>query len=162
MIERFAVQAEDVAGIATRVRELVPEAASVHDIVAGIIASVREGGHPALIAHERRFGGGTVPLRVPDDELRAALAALDPEVRAGLELARANVARVAARLARARLRRRARAGAPRPPARAARAPRGHLRPGRPLSLPVLGRDGRRDRAGGRRRARSPWPRPRTT
>jgi histidinol dehydrogenase len=96
VIERFAVQAEDVAGIATRVRELVPEAASVHDIVAGIIASVREGGHPALIAHERRFGGGAVPLRVPDDELRAALAALDPEVRAGLELARANVARVAA------------------------------------------------------------------
>ena len=96
MIERFAVKAEDVAGIAARDPRAGPGAASVHDVVAGIIASVREGGHAALIAHERRFGGGDgAACACATDELRAALAALDPDVRAGLELARANVARVA-------------------------------------------------------------------
>jgi histidinol dehydrogenase len=95
VIDRFAVKAQDVPGIARRIRELVREPASVHDVVAGIIASVREGGHAALIAHERRFGGGDLPVRVGADELAAALAALDPAVRAGLELARANVACVA-------------------------------------------------------------------
>ena len=95
MIDRFAIVADDAAAMAARVRTLVPEPAAVHDVVAGIIASVREGGHPALIAHERRFGGAEAPLRVPAEELSAALAALDPDVRAGLELARANVRRVA-------------------------------------------------------------------
>ena len=95
MIDRFGIVADDAAAMAARVRTLVPEPAAVHDVVAGIIASVREGGHPALIAHERRFGGAEAPLRVPDEELSAALAALDPDVRAGLELARVNVRRVA-------------------------------------------------------------------
>ncbi len=95
MIDRFAIVADDAAAMAARVRTLVPEPAAVHDVVAGIIASVREGGHPALIAHERRFGGAEAPLRVPAEELSAALAALDPDVRAGLELARTNVRRVA-------------------------------------------------------------------
>jgi histidinol dehydrogenase len=95
MIERFAVGPEDVAAAAARVRALVPERADVHDVVAGIIASVREGGHAALIEHERRFGAGDAPLRVPQDELHAALAALDPAVRDALELARVNVRAVA-------------------------------------------------------------------
>jgi histidinol dehydrogenase len=95
MIERLAVSAGDAAAIAAHVRGYVPAPGSVADRVAGIVASVREGGDAALLAHERRFGGADGPLRVPDGELRSALEQLDPDVRAGLELACANVARVA-------------------------------------------------------------------
>ena len=94
MIERLAVSTEDAASIAAHVRGFVPAPGSVADRVAGIIESVREGGDAALQAHERRFAA-TAPLRVSDDELRAALDAVDPAVRAGLEVARTNVARVA-------------------------------------------------------------------
>ena len=95
MIERLAVSAEDAASIAGHVRGYLPAPGSVADRVAGIIESVREGGDAALLAHERRFGGTDGALRVPDEELRAALDGLDPAVREGLELARANVALVA-------------------------------------------------------------------
>jgi histidinol dehydrogenase len=96
MIERLAVSIEGAESIAAHVRGYIPAPGSVGDRVAGILASVREGGDAQLLAHERRFGGGAEPLRVPADELEAALAALDPAVRAGLELARENVGRVAA------------------------------------------------------------------
>ena len=96
MLDRLAVRAADAAGTAAQVRSLVPAPASVSEVVAGIVASVREGGDAALAEHERRFGGDESPRRVPGDELAAALDALDPAVRAGLELARANVAHVAA------------------------------------------------------------------
>ena len=96
MLDRLAVRAADAAGTAAQVRSLVPAPASVSEVVAGIVASVREGGDAALAEHERRFGGDEAPRRVPGDELAAALDALDPAVRAGLELARANVAHVAA------------------------------------------------------------------
>jgi histidinol dehydrogenase len=95
VLERLAASSADAAGMAARVRALVPAPASVSEVVAGIIASVQEGGDAALLEHERRFGGGEGPLRVPDDELAAALDALEPAVRAGLELARENVGRVA-------------------------------------------------------------------
>jgi histidinol dehydrogenase len=94
MIERLAVSTADAAAIAAHVRGFVPASGSVADRVAGIVESVREGGDAALLAHERRFGA-TAPLRVSEEELQGALDALDPAVRAGLELARANVARVA-------------------------------------------------------------------
>jgi histidinol dehydrogenase len=94
MLERLAVVAADVEEVAGQVRGFVPEPAAIAEVVAGIVASVREGGDKALLEHERRFGGGA-PLRVGDDELAAALDALDPAVREGLELARANVGRVA-------------------------------------------------------------------
>jgi histidinol dehydrogenase len=96
VVERLAVAVEDAEAIARHVRGYVPAPAAVHEVVAGILASVEEGGDDALLMHERRFGGGgEEPLRVPDDELRAALDALDPAVRAGLELARDNVRAVA-------------------------------------------------------------------
>ncbi len=95
MIERLAVVAEDAAGVAVDVRGLVPAPASVGDSVAGIIASIRDAGDDALLMHERRFGEVSGPLRVPEAELVAALEALDPAVRAGLELAADNVRRVA-------------------------------------------------------------------
>ena len=95
MIERVAVVQEDAAGVAADVRGLVPAPGSVADTVGGIIASIRDAGDDALLMHERRFGIVDAPIRVPDEELRAALEALDPAVRAGLELAIGNVRRVA-------------------------------------------------------------------
>src|SRR6185436_9156896 len=95
MVDRLAVVAEDVADVAGQVRGMVQAPASVHEVVAGIIASVEEGGDDALLMHERRFGGGDRALRVPERELEAALAALDADVRRGLELALANVRAVA-------------------------------------------------------------------
>jgi len=97
VVERVSVSAGDAAAIAGRVRALVPAPASVADAVAEIVESVRAGGDRALLEHERFFAPAGEPpaLRVPDSELLAALDALDPDVRAGLELARENVALVA-------------------------------------------------------------------
>src|SRR3954470_20324715 len=98
----------DAAAGAAEVRALVPAAASVAAEVREIVESVREGGDAAALEWERRFGGGegaggvghdatgAGALRVPSASLRAALEALDPVVRAGLELAIANVSAVAA------------------------------------------------------------------
>jgi histidinol dehydrogenase len=103
MVERLAVGPGDAERMAAHVRGYIPAPGSVADRVAGILESVREGGDHQLLAHERRFAaargeaaGEPGPLRVPGDELRAALDALDPAVRAGLELASANVGRIAA------------------------------------------------------------------
>ena len=107
MLERLAVSAAEAPETAARVRALVRAPASVAEVVAGIVASVREGGDAALIEHEQRFGGGqgeaaeapaaeAGTLRVSAGELQAALDALEPAVRDGLELALANVSRVAA------------------------------------------------------------------
>ena len=95
-------------------RALVAPGASVADDVREIVAAVRAGGDGAVLALERRFGGGeaqaggeasgrdragsargTKPLRVAPEELAAALERLDPDVRRGLEVAAANVRRVA-------------------------------------------------------------------
>jgi histidinol dehydrogenase len=86
----------DAAAVAAEVRGLVPAGESVADAVREIVESVREGGDAALLEWERRFGTGDGPLRVPPDALSAALDALDPAVRAGLEVAVANVEAVAA------------------------------------------------------------------
>ncbi len=85
------------AAAAARVRAMVPPGASVAAAVREIVESVRARGDAAVLELERRFGAPPdVGLRVPASELAAALEALDPEVRAGLEVARANVAAVAA------------------------------------------------------------------
>jgi histidinol dehydrogenase len=66
--------------------------------VAEIIAEVRAAGDEALIAYTRRFDTGGAepgPIRVPEAALDAAADGLSPELRAGLELAIANVSRVA-------------------------------------------------------------------
>jgi histidinol dehydrogenase len=80
---------------AARVRALVPAPASVAGAVGEIVAGVRDRGDAAVLEIEQRFGGGARPLRVTHDELGAALVALDGDVRAGLEVAIANVAAVA-------------------------------------------------------------------
>jgi histidinol dehydrogenase len=93
--ERLRCTLADAAEAAARVRALVPPGASVADDVREIVAAVRAGGDEALIALERRFGGGERPLRVAPGELAAALAGLDGDVRRGLEVAVRNVRRVA-------------------------------------------------------------------
>ena len=93
--ERLRCGVADAAEAAARVRALVPPGASVADDVREIVAAVRAGGDGALIALEQRFGGGGEPLRVAPEELATALAGLDPDVRRGLEVAVANVRRVA-------------------------------------------------------------------
>lgn len=95
--ERIELDGDPAAAVA-RIRAAVTDSSAVRDDVAVVIASVRDGGDAALLAHVRRFetgGADPAPLRVGSDELRAALHALDPDVRAGLEVARANVGAVA-------------------------------------------------------------------
>jgi len=91
---RHSCTVENAAEVAAQVRATVPTPASVADDVAAIVAHVRERGDEALQMYERQFGNDT-PGLVPRGELAAALDALDPEVRAGLKLAAANVRAVA-------------------------------------------------------------------
>jgi histidinol dehydrogenase len=93
--ERLRCDVAGAAAAAARVRALVPPPASVADGVAEIVAAVRARGDAAVLEYERRFGGGERPLRVTPEELGAALGALDGDVRAGLEVAIANVRAVA-------------------------------------------------------------------
>jgi histidinol dehydrogenase len=93
--DRLTCTLATAADCAARVRARVPQGASVADPVREIVAEVREEGDEALLRHERRFGGGEKPLQVPLHELDAALAGLDRDVRAGLEVAIANVRTVA-------------------------------------------------------------------
>jgi len=86
-VERFALG--DPAEVAARVRSLAPGPASVADAVAAIVADVRARGDGALTEYVRRFDGYEGPLRVE------AAGRIDPDVRAGLELAIANVRAVA-------------------------------------------------------------------
>jgi histidinol dehydrogenase len=88
----------DAATLARELRELVPAPESVSETVAEIIARVRVSGDDALRYYTREFdtrGATPASLVVPDAELDTALERLDDDIRAGLELAIANVARVA-------------------------------------------------------------------
>ncbi|HEV7807655.1 MAG TPA: histidinol dehydrogenase [Solirubrobacteraceae bacterium] len=95
-LERLEVGSDPVA-TAAQVRALAPAPRSVSAAVAEIVGTVRAGGDRALHELVARFDtGGAAPppsLRVAPEELDPAL--LDDDVRAGLELAIANVALVA-------------------------------------------------------------------
>ncbi|MEY2442978.1 MAG: histidinol dehydrogenase [bacterium] len=95
-LERVEVGSDPV-GAAAQVRALAPAPQSVSEAVAEIVAAVRDGGDRALRELVARFdtGGAEPPhsLRVKPEELDAGLLADD--VRAGLEIAIANVALVA-------------------------------------------------------------------
>jgi histidinol dehydrogenase len=93
-VERLSAGA-DPAAAAARVHALVPGGESVAAAVREIVAAVRDGGDAALLDYVERFDRAAGPLRAGDDELRAALAALDPDVRAGLEVGIENVRAVA-------------------------------------------------------------------
>ncbi len=89
--ERLTAGSSTVADI----RALVPGAADVTDQVAAIIADIDARGDAALAEYTARFDESPAPhVRVTASELGAALDALDPAVRSGLEVAIANVASV--------------------------------------------------------------------
>jgi histidinol dehydrogenase len=96
--ERVEVGGDPVAA-AARVRALAPAPASVRDDVAQIVGAVRDGRDRALRELVARFDAGGAPpnegrsLRLAPEELDVEL--LDDDVRAGLEVAIANVALVA-------------------------------------------------------------------
>jgi histidinol dehydrogenase len=94
--ERVEIGSDPVAA-AARVRALAPEPHSVRSAIAEIVSDVRLGGDASLRALVARYdlGGADPPasLRVAPEELDAGLLADD--VRAGLEVAIANVALVA-------------------------------------------------------------------
>jgi histidinol dehydrogenase len=92
-VERFSLSDPDSA--AARVHSLAPGRASVAEDVREIVETVREEGDVALRRYVERFDGVAGPIAVSPDELRAALDALDPAVRAGLETAIVNVRAVA-------------------------------------------------------------------
>jgi len=78
------------------IRALVPQSPSVAAAVAEIIEAVVAEGDAALSRYTARFDvDPPPPARVAAEELAHALAVLDPAVRAGLEVAIANVAEVA-------------------------------------------------------------------
>jgi histidinol dehydrogenase len=89
---------EAASAVAAELRSLVPDGGSVASAVAVIVADVRAGGDAAVLRytqlHDTR-GATPLPLRVTEDELAAAHAGLDPAVSAGIDLALANVGRVA-------------------------------------------------------------------
>ena len=93
--ERISCDVSSAPAAVARVRRMIPEPASVADAVREIVATVAAGGDAAVLDYERRFGGSGDPLRVDDDELAAAVAALPGDVRSGLEMAIANVGEVA-------------------------------------------------------------------
>ena len=87
-----ARQAPDGAAL----QALVGIEAQVAEDVAAIVAAVRDGGDAALAGYVERFDRtGGLALRVSAEELDAAVEALEPAVRAGLEVAIANVGTVA-------------------------------------------------------------------
>ena len=95
-LERIEVGGDAIAA-AARVRALAPAPDAVSDAVAEIVAAVRDGGDGALRELVARFDTGGAPppqsLRTAPEELDPAL--LEASVRAGLEVAIANVALVA-------------------------------------------------------------------
>jgi histidinol dehydrogenase len=93
-VERLSVGG-DPAATADRVHALAPGAESVTGTVREIIDDVRAHGDVALRRYVARFDRVEGELRVGADELAAALGALDPAVRAGLEVGIANVRAVA-------------------------------------------------------------------
>jgi len=93
-VERWALG--DPEETAARARALTAAGADVRDAVAEIVADVRQRGDEALDEYVERFDATAgAPLRVAPHELDAAAADLRPDVRAGLEIAMANVAAVA-------------------------------------------------------------------
>jgi len=86
------------AGVAARVRALVPGVQSVAEDVRRILASVRAEGDAAVLRLTEQLdlaGGSARPLRVGAGELDEAIKGMPREVIAGLQVAIANVSEVA-------------------------------------------------------------------
>jgi histidinol dehydrogenase len=96
---RTLPNAASAAALAVDLRALVPAGASLAEPVAAILADVAARGDAAVVELTRAHdtgGAEPLPLRVTDAELDAALAALNPEVRAALDVAEQSIGVVAA------------------------------------------------------------------
>lgn len=80
---------------AEALRALIPGGASVRPQVEEIVEAVRREGDVALLRYVERFDSGAAPLRVSAEAIDRAGVQLRGDVRAGLEMAMANVAAVA-------------------------------------------------------------------
>jgi histidinol dehydrogenase len=88
----------DPAALVAELRALVPSTSDVAEAVVKIVLDVRHNGDEALERYRRELDAGGEdpgPLCVPREEIDAALAGLDPDVRAALKRAAANVRAVA-------------------------------------------------------------------
>jgi histidinol dehydrogenase len=86
-------------GSASEARALAPPPERVEAVVREVLDAVREEGDAAVARYTASWdtdGAAVSPAPVGGDELEAALATLDPKVRAALEVAVANVGAVAA------------------------------------------------------------------
>jgi histidinol dehydrogenase len=89
-------RADDPAALAAEIRAMAPDAPSVAPAVAEIIAAVAAEGDAAVARYTAAFDEDPPPPQtVGGEELGQALATLEADVRAGLEVAIANVAEVA-------------------------------------------------------------------
>jgi histidinol dehydrogenase len=94
------VKVNDLGGAASAadVRALTPDPRDIEEDVRGILAEVRRDGDAALARLTERFDGVAVPvgeLRVPAEEIEAAVEAVDADVLDGLRAAIENVRAVA-------------------------------------------------------------------
>lgn len=88
----------DPAALVAELRGLVPSTSDVADAVVRIVLDVRHHGDEALERYRRELdadGADPGPLCVPQEEIDAAIAGLEPDVRAALDRAVANVRAVA-------------------------------------------------------------------
>jgi histidinol dehydrogenase len=97
--ERFELAGaavEDARRLADQIRALAAAPPEIGDSVREIVAAVRARGDEAVVELTRRFDSPSAlaGLRVPISTTQQSLRALDPAVRAGLELAAENVRRV--------------------------------------------------------------------
>lgn len=95
-VERHRLDGDPAALVASLRGEAAARSEEVAVAVSETIAAVREGGDRALLELGERFDGDRArSLRVDEVEIDRALAELDPELRAALEAAAANVRSVA-------------------------------------------------------------------
>ncbi len=101
LIERVTltnVEQADVKGAVADLRRMIVGVEGIERIVAGIVAGVKAGGDETVLQCTRTFdtnGAAPPPLRVPSEDLDRALEQMPLDVVAGLQVAIANVARVA-------------------------------------------------------------------
>jgi histidinol dehydrogenase len=87
---------QDARGLAKRLRGLQPRLEEVSEAVAEIISEVERGGDSALIAAESRFGAAAPDrLLLGGEEMEAARGQIPAELISAIDLAVANVSRVA-------------------------------------------------------------------
>ena len=90
---KLLVMTGDAPAIVAELRRASPPPPDLESVVRAIIDDVRAHGDDAVRAHTRRLDGADLPERyaIPAADLEAALAGLDPDLRAALELAVANI-----------------------------------------------------------------------